>query len=200
MADDLHLLPIKELKMPSAMCKGRIGRVLALGILLVVARISVGAGNDGGEARMRHDIDFLASDQCEGRGVNTAGINLAAQYIANEFQKAGLKPETLPPFSLIDEEAKKTEDKEPKKDEAPDLPAIKDAVAFLNPGEVSDFVASGNEGFIAVLEKREPLAGGPATEKMAAFKKRILDNKERIVFYEWLRDRQQAAGLEFRKG
>jgi len=124
----------------------------------------------------------------------------SGQPLEATIQKAGLKPETLPPFSLIDEEAKKTEDKEPKKDEAPDLPAIKDAVAFLNPGEVSDFVASGNEGFIAVLEKREPLAGGPATEKMAAFKKRILDNKERIVFYEWLRDRQQAAGLEFRKG
>ena len=73
-------------------------------------------------------------------------------------------------------------------------------MAFLNPGEVSDFVPSGNDGFIAVLEKREPLAGATATEKMAAFKKRILDNKQRIVFYEWLRDRQQAAGLEFRKG
>src|SRR5260370_1397921 len=60
--------------------------------MLVVARMSVGPGNDSSEARMRHDIDFLASDQCEGRGVNTAGINLAAQYIANEFQKAGLKP------------------------------------------------------------------------------------------------------------
>jgi hypothetical protein len=41
---------------------------------------------------MRRDIDFLASDQCEGRGVNTVGINRAAQYIAKEFQKAGLKP------------------------------------------------------------------------------------------------------------
>jgi len=124
----------------------------------------------------------------------------SGQPLEAAIQKAGLKVEKLPPFSLINQEAKKTEDKEPKKDEAPDLPAIKDAVAFLNPGEVSDFVPSGNDGFIAVLEKREPLAGATATEKMAAFKKRILDNKERIVFYEWLRDRQQAAGLEFRKG
>src|SRR6266446_170165 len=78
--------------MQNTMCKGRSGRVLALGVMLVAARLSAGAGNDGSEARMRHDIDFLASDQCEGRGVNTAGINLAAQYIANEFEKAGLKP------------------------------------------------------------------------------------------------------------
>ena len=50
--------------MPSSMCKGRIGRILALGILLVVARISVGAGNDSSEARMRHDIvDFRQRDR-----------------------------------------------------------------------------------------------------------------------------------------
>jgi hypothetical protein len=41
---------------------------------------------------MRKDITFLASDECEGRGISTKGINLAADYIANEFKKAGLKP------------------------------------------------------------------------------------------------------------
>jgi Zn-dependent M28 family amino/carboxypeptidase len=44
------------------------------------------------EARMRKDINFLASDQCEGRGPGTKGIDLAAEYIAGEFKKAGLKP------------------------------------------------------------------------------------------------------------
>jgi hypothetical protein len=44
------------------------------------------------EERLRRDIFFLASDQCEGRGPTTRGINLAADYIANEFKKAGLKP------------------------------------------------------------------------------------------------------------
>jgi hypothetical protein len=47
---------------------------------------------DPTDARMRQDITFLASDQCEGRGVATRGINLAADYIANEFKKAGLQP------------------------------------------------------------------------------------------------------------
>src|SRR5262249_23951023 len=42
--------------------------------------------------RLRRDITFLASDECEGRGVTTEGINKAAAYIAEEFQKAGLKP------------------------------------------------------------------------------------------------------------
>jgi hypothetical protein len=44
------------------------------------------------EARLKKDITFLASDECEGRGPTTAGLNRAADYIANEFKKAGLKP------------------------------------------------------------------------------------------------------------
>jgi Zn-dependent M28 family amino/carboxypeptidase len=55
---------------------------------------------------MRKDIDFLASDECEGRGVTTKGINLAADYIADEFKKAGLNPGGIDgsyfqPFSII---------------------------------------------------------------------------------------------------
>jgi hypothetical protein len=44
------------------------------------------------EARLKQDIYFLASDKCEGRGPGTKGINLAADYIAEEFKKSGLKP------------------------------------------------------------------------------------------------------------
>jgi hypothetical protein len=44
------------------------------------------------EARMRKDITFLASDECEGRGVETRGIQKAADHIAAEFARAGLKP------------------------------------------------------------------------------------------------------------
>jgi hypothetical protein len=44
------------------------------------------------EARLRRDIIFLASDECEGRGPMTQGIEKAADYIAAEFKKAGLKP------------------------------------------------------------------------------------------------------------
>ncbi len=44
------------------------------------------------EARMRRDITILASDEFEGRGVATQGINRAADYIARAFREAGLKP------------------------------------------------------------------------------------------------------------
>lgn len=44
------------------------------------------------EDRLRRDVTFLASDECEGRGIHTKGIDRAADFIAGEFQKAGLKP------------------------------------------------------------------------------------------------------------
>jgi len=113
------------------------------------------------------------------------------------IEKAGVKPEKLAAFSLIDEEMEKSEGDQQKK-QSPELLTIKDAVALLNPGDVTDFMPSGTDGLIAILEKREPF--GDAGEKKAAFEKRILENKERIVVVEWLRDRQQAAGLEFKKG
>ncbi len=50
------------------------------------------AANQTAAARMRRDVTFLASDRCEGRGVATAGINLAADYIAGQFRDAGLRP------------------------------------------------------------------------------------------------------------
>ncbi|HEU5312671.1 MAG TPA: peptidyl-prolyl cis-trans isomerase [Candidatus Udaeobacter sp.] len=124
----------------------------------------------------------------------------SGQPLEAAIQKAGGKAEKVPPFSLIEEEKSKSQDKEPKKNEPADLPAIKQAVAFLNPGETSDFFPAGESGFVAILEKREPLADANASEKKAAFEKRLLDNKRRVVLLEWLRDRGQAAGLQFTKG
>jgi peptidyl-prolyl cis-trans isomerase D len=129
----------------------------------------------------------------------------SGQPLEAAIQKAGAKPEKLPPFSLIDEEKPQSEGYEQnqskeQKNESPELTAIKDAVAFLNPGEISDFLPSGESGVIAILEKREPLADANTSEKKVAFEKKLLDTAQRVVFFEWLRDRQQAAGLEFRKG
>jgi hypothetical protein len=43
-------------------------------------------------ARMKSDLQYLASDECEGRGPGTEGINKAADFIAAAFKNAGLKP------------------------------------------------------------------------------------------------------------
>jgi peptidyl-prolyl cis-trans isomerase D len=123
----------------------------------------------------------------------------SGQPLEAAIQKAGVKPEEIPAFSLIEEESVKSEGNEQRK-QSPELLTLKDAVALLNPGDVTDFVPSGTDGLIAILEKREPLAEANAGEKKASFEKRILENKQRIVLIEWLRDRQQAAGLEVKKG
>lgn len=42
--------------------------------------------------RIKADVKYLASDQLQGRGVGTRGEELAIDYIATAFEKAGLKP------------------------------------------------------------------------------------------------------------
>jgi hypothetical protein len=67
--------------------------------LFALALVGAGgrAADDPAEARLKKDVTFLASPECEGRGVNTEGINRAADYIAAEFKQAGLKPVTANP-------------------------------------------------------------------------------------------------------
>jgi hypothetical protein len=61
-----------------------------LGVLVLAGTRA--AAEDPVEARMRRDITYLASDECEGRGVETKGIEKAAAYIVAAFKQAGLKP------------------------------------------------------------------------------------------------------------
>ncbi len=68
------------------------GRSVALLGMLLLLGTAAGKNEEAVEARMRKDITFLASDECEGRGVETQGIQKAANYIATEFSQAGLKP------------------------------------------------------------------------------------------------------------
>ncbi len=67
--------------------------LVALAAFVALAGLSTAAVDraDTG-TRLLRDLEFLAGDQCEGRGITTKGINLAADYIAQEFKKAGLKP------------------------------------------------------------------------------------------------------------
>lgn len=43
-------------------------------------------------ARLEAHVRFLADDRLEGRGVGTEGIEIAAEYVAGEFEMAGLAP------------------------------------------------------------------------------------------------------------
>ena len=44
------------------------------------------------ERRLLQSARYLASDELEGRGIGTAGIERAADFIAQEFQRGGLHP------------------------------------------------------------------------------------------------------------
>lgn len=122
----------------------------------------------------------------------------AGEPLASALAKANVKAEKLPPFSLSDEFESGTEpDKSGK--EPPDFPAIKRAVGDLSAGGVSDFWPATDGGLIVVVEKREPPDEAKFRESKATFDERYLGNKRKFVFYEWLRERQREAGLQFSK-
>lgn len=65
---------------------------LALALALTVGPVSLGA--DAANATMERvggSIRYLASDDLEGRGVGTEGIDRAADYLAEQFKQIGLK-------------------------------------------------------------------------------------------------------------
>ncbi len=64
----------------------------SLCVTLLVAWQSASWADDGTESRLRADLTFLTSDECEGRGAATQGIFRAAEYIETRFKDLGLKP------------------------------------------------------------------------------------------------------------
>src|SRR6185369_4837523 len=70
---------------------GRTGRTKKLytGALPPSAMAAIHDVNDG---RIKADIRFLSSDLLEGRGTGARGGDIAARYIATQFELAGLKP------------------------------------------------------------------------------------------------------------
>ena len=116
--------------------------------------------------------------------------------LAEAATQAGVKLEKLPPFALSDEPPGATPAPETKpKNEAPDMPTIKQTASSLSPGGVSDYVSAPDGGFIAVLEKREALTAAQFDAARPALESRALLNQNQVVFYEWLRERRHAAGV-----
>ena len=66
---------------------------LLTAILLVPAAGWLGAAENAAEseARLRESVTYLASDELEGRGVGTEGLNKAAEYLASQFSQMGLR-------------------------------------------------------------------------------------------------------------
>ncbi|HKI34572.1 MAG TPA: M28 family peptidase [Gemmataceae bacterium] len=67
---------------------------IVLGLVLLVSLVPLVRADSpaDAEARLRADLLYLAADECEGRGITTKGIGLAAEYVARQFGNAHLKP------------------------------------------------------------------------------------------------------------
>lgn len=76
------------------------GRIVASYLLCIVVLIgaylpnstTLNAQDEATITRLKERIGYLAGEECAGRHPGTAGNKLAAEYIAAQFQKAGLKP------------------------------------------------------------------------------------------------------------
>ena len=75
------------------MVRLRSARWLVIVLLLVAAPLRGSAAEtaEASEARLQSVVGHLASDSLEGRGVGTQGLDQAAEFLAGEFAKLGLK-------------------------------------------------------------------------------------------------------------
>ena len=64
----------------------------AAGVLALAAGVAVAAPADIPPSALLEHIKFLASDELKGRGDGTPELERAAEYIADKFRGAGLKP------------------------------------------------------------------------------------------------------------
>ncbi len=111
---------------------------------------------------------------------------------------AGVKAEKLKPFALLDSLPNASAAPTPApKEEDPEMQRIKMTASSLQPGEVSDLVRlPKGGGLLVVLEKREKVDPAVYEKSRPILEERALTNKGDVVFYEWLRDRRHAAGVE----
>jgi Peptidase family M28/PDZ domain/PA domain len=81
--------------------------VLAFAALSGAAVVTATAAENAAasEDRLRQTVAFLASDALEGRGVGTAGLNKAAEFLAEQFSRMGLKTDLFggTPFQEFEE-------------------------------------------------------------------------------------------------
>ena len=68
-------------------------RTWVFGLLITASSVSFSAAAepDVKYERIKKDIDFLAGDECQGRGLKTEGLGKAGDYIATAFKDSGLK-------------------------------------------------------------------------------------------------------------
>ncbi len=76
-----------------------VGGALGIGVLLLLAaegtgswRLFTSIANDFSAERAMAQVRYLASEELDGRAVDTPGLEMAAQYVADQFADLGLQP------------------------------------------------------------------------------------------------------------
>ena len=109
----------------------------------------------------------------------------AGKSFAEAVANAGLKLETVPPFSLV----KPVENK-------PDAIAILTKSVELGDGELSDFIPVATGGLIVHLDKRDPIDEAQFKKDEAAQFAVAREQQGFIAFVEWLQTRRKFANVQ----
>ncbi len=137
----------------------------------------------------------------------TAKAKAAAQQLRDALKNgksaeeaaavAGVKVEKMSGFALIENVpgAPQTTPPDPKM-QTPEMQRIKQTVSEMDPGSVSEMVPQPDGGLLVILEKRAPLNVAQFEGARPLVESRALANRGQIVFYEWLRERRRAAGVQ----
>lgn len=64
--------------------------LICLGLLTALVAPAFADALPGGQERLLNSVKYLAADDLEGRGVGTKGLDLAAEYVREQFAQAGL--------------------------------------------------------------------------------------------------------------
>jgi hypothetical protein len=81
--------------------------VLAVFSCLILAPLTLPAEEATTLGRLKSDLKIISSDEYEGRGIGTHGLDMAADYIRKEFEAAGLEVNAVDgkafqPFEVLD--------------------------------------------------------------------------------------------------
>jgi hypothetical protein len=66
-----------------------VGLLMVAGVILASGSVWADAG---GDSQLQRDVQTLSSESFEGRGVGTAGLERALDYLETRFQEVGLRP------------------------------------------------------------------------------------------------------------
>jgi len=70
---------------------GRASRLILAAAVAASAPLALVAEDAATVGRLKNDLQTIASDEYEGRGIGTQGLDLAADYVRREFAAAGLE-------------------------------------------------------------------------------------------------------------